>query len=101
MATVGFQAPRKSSINFALSLDKSCDEGDDAYDLSQRIEDFKNQNPEDLDELKRQIQDVLGEAERTAQERLDKKAVSGRVFDRLFVITFPEVRWRETEACEN
>lgn len=86
MAAVGFQAPQKSSINFALSLDKSCGgscDGDDAYDLSQRIEEFKNQNPEDVEELKRCIQDVLGEAEKTAQEKIDKKAVSGHVFDRL------------------
>jgi hypothetical protein len=71
MSSVGFQ--EKSSINFALSLDKSCDGGDD---LSQRIEDFKQQNPENVEELKRCIHDVLGEAERVAQERVDKKLVS-------------------------
>lgn len=81
MAAVGFQEPQKSSINFTLSLDKSCD-GED--DLSQRIEEYKNQNPEDVEELKRCIQDVLGEAERTAQERLDKKTVSSRVFDVMY-----------------
>lgn len=73
MAAVGFQQSQQSSINFSLSLDKSTDAGDD---LHQRIEDFKHQNPEDVDELKKCIQDVLGEAEKTAQERLDKKAVS-------------------------
>lgn len=78
MAAVGFQGPQKSSINFALSLDKSCDGNDD---LSQRIDEFKHQNPEDVEELKRCIQDVLGEAERTAQERVDKKAVSSHFFD--------------------
>lgn len=78
MSSVGFQDSQKSSINFELSLDKSCDAGDD---LSQRIEEFKSQNPEDVEELKRCIQDVLGEAERTAQEKLDKKLVSSRVFD--------------------
>lgn len=72
MATVGFQESQSSSTDFHLSLGQSTDEGD----LSQRIEDFKNQNPEDVEELKRCIQDVLGEAERTAQERLDKKTVS-------------------------
>lgn len=98
MATVGFQAPRKSSIKFELSLDKSCgdDDGEDAYDLSQRIEDFKNQNPEDVEELKRCIQDVLGEAEKTAQEKIDKKAVSGCVFDMLFVISFVMCGWGKT-----
>ena len=72
MAAVGFATPPKSSINFALSLEKSTDESDD---LSQRIEEFKHQNPEDVEELKRCIQDVLGEAERTAQEKIDKRAV--------------------------
>lgn len=70
MASVGFQDSQKSSINFSLSLEN----GDD--DLCQRIEEYKHQNPEDVEELKRCIHDVLGEAERTAQERLDKKAVS-------------------------
>lgn len=73
MAAVGFQQTQKSSINFALSLDRSNDADDD---LNQRIEEFKHQNPEDVEELKKCIQDVLGEAEKTAQERLDKKAVS-------------------------
>lgn len=82
MATVGFQQPQKSSINFALSLDKSMDADDD---LNQRIEEFKHQNPEDVEELKKCIQDVLGEAEKTAQERIDKKAVSCRV------LTFMEI----------
>lgn len=71
MASVGFQDSQKTSINFSLSL-----ENGDEDDLSQRIEEYKHQNPEDVEELKRCIHDVLGEAERTAQERLDKKAVS-------------------------
>lgn len=74
MAAVGFQDSQKSSMNFSLSLRSS--EGDD--ELCQRIEEYKDQNPEDVEELKRCIQDVLGEAERTAQERLDKKLVSIR-----------------------
>lgn len=73
MASVGFQDSQKSSMNFSLSLERSSD-GEE--DLSQRIEEYKQQNPEDVEELKRCIQDVLGEAERTAQERLDKKIVS-------------------------
>lgn len=73
MASVGFQDSQKSSMNFSLSLDKSTDLDDD---LSQRIEEYKNHNPDDVEELKRCIHDVLGEAERTAQERLDKRAVS-------------------------
>lgn len=73
MAAMGLQDSQNSSINFSLSLDKNNDSDED---LSQRIEDYKNQNPEDVEELKRCIHDVLGEAERTAQERLDKKAVS-------------------------
>lgn len=73
MASVGFQDSQKSSLNFSLSLDKSMDGVDD---LGQRIEDYKHQNPEDVEELKKCIQDVLGEAERTAQERLDKRLVS-------------------------
>lgn len=79
MASVGFQEPekpQKSSINFSLPLD-SMDEGDD--DLAQRIEDFKYHNPEEVDELRRCIGDVLAEAEKTAQERLDRKAVRGRM----------------------
>jgi hypothetical protein len=75
MASVGFQEPekpQKSSINFSLPLD-SMDEVDD--DLTQRIEDFKYHNPEEVDELRRCIGDVLAEAENTAQERLDRKAV--------------------------
>lgn len=71
MASVGFQDSQKTSINFSMSVDN----GDDD-DLCQRIEEYKHQNPEDVEELKRCIHDVLGEAERTAQERLDKKAVS-------------------------
>jgi hypothetical protein len=71
MSSVGFQ--EKSSINFALSLEKSYDVDDD---LSQRIEEFKYENPENVEELKRCIHDVLGEAERIAQERVDKKLVS-------------------------
>ncbi|CRK90096.1 CLUMA_CG003814, isoform A [Clunio marinus] len=70
MAAVGFQQTQKSSINFALSLDKSTDVDND---LSQRIEEFKHQNPEEVEELKKCIQEVLGEAEKTAQERLEKK----------------------------
>lgn len=73
MAAVGFQQSQKSSFNYSLSLDPSADAGDD---LSQRIDEYKHQNPEDVEELKKCIQDVLGEAERTAQERLDRKAVS-------------------------
>lgn len=73
MASVGFQDSQKSSLNFELSLDKSMDGADD---LCQRVEDYKHQNPGDVEELKKCIQDVLGEAERTAQERLDKKLVS-------------------------
>lgn len=73
MAAVGFQQSQKSSINYSLSLDPSTDAGDD---LNQRIDEYKHQNPEDVEELKKCIQDVLGEAERTAQERLDRKAVS-------------------------
>lgn len=80
MAAVGFQQSQKSSMNFSLSLDRSVDGSDD---LNQRIEEFKHQNPEDVEELKKCIQDVLGEAEKTAQEKIDKKAVSGR-----FVLTF-------------
>jgi hypothetical protein len=78
MATVGFQEPQKphKSACFALPPD-SVDEGDEGdYDLSQRIEDFKNYNPEEVEELRKCIQDVLNEAELTAQERLDKKAVN-------------------------
>jgi hypothetical protein len=78
MASVGFQLPEKTpAINFAYSLDPSTtsmDEEDD--DLSQRIEAFKQQNPQDVEELKRCIQEVLGEAERQAQDKLDQKAVS-------------------------
>lgn len=74
MASVGFQEPsRKASINFHLPLNELDDESPD--DLSQRIEDFKCHNPETVDELKKCIQDVLGEAEKTAQEKIDKKAV--------------------------
>lgn len=73
MAAVGFQDSQKSSMNFSLSLDKSSDANDD---LCQRIEEYKNHNPDDVEELKKCIHDVLGEAERTAQERLDKKEVS-------------------------
>jgi len=73
MASVGFQEPHKSSINFALSVDSRNDESDD---LRERIEDFKASNPEDVEELKKCIQDVLCEAEKTTQERLEKKAVS-------------------------
>lgn len=76
MASVGFaepEKPQKASLNFSLPLD-SMDEDDD--DLTQRIEDFKYHNPEEVEELKRCLQEVLSEAERTAQERLDRKAVS-------------------------
>lgn len=71
MASVGFQDSQKTSINYSMSVEN----GDDD-DLCQRIEEYKQSNPEDVEELKRCIHDVLGEAERTAQERLDKKAVS-------------------------
>lgn len=73
MAAVGFQDSQKSSMNFSLSLERSMDTADD---LNQRIEEYKHQNPEDVEELKKCIQDVLGEAEIMAQEKLDKKAVS-------------------------
>ena len=76
MASVGFkepEKPHKASLNFSLPLD-SMDEGDD--DLTQRIEDFKYHNPDDVDELRKCIQEVLSEAEKTVQERLDRKAVS-------------------------
>lgn len=73
MAAVGFQDSQKSSINFSLSLEGSTDAGDD---LNHRIEEYKHQNPEDVEDLKKCIQDVLGEAEKTAQERLEKRAVS-------------------------
>lgn len=73
MAAVGFQQSHKSSINFSMSNEMSNDVDED---LSQRIEEFKHQNPEDVEELKKCIQDVLGEAEKTVQERIDKKTVS-------------------------
>lgn len=76
MASVGFkepEKPHKASLNFSLPLD-SMDEGDD--DLNQRIEDFKYHNPDDVDELRKCIQEVLCEAEKTVQDRLDRKAVS-------------------------
>jgi hypothetical protein len=76
MTTVGFQEPakpQKASINFTLALDSMDDENED--DLAQRIEDFKNDNPDEVDELKRCVAEVLEEAEKTAQDRLDRKAV--------------------------
>lgn len=80
MASVGFREPEKAvkaSINFATpaaSVEEEEDYDDDD-DLVIRIEDFKYSNPDDVDELKKCIQDVLVEAERIAQERLDQKAV--------------------------
>ncbi|CAG9808329.1 unnamed protein product [Chironomus riparius] len=74
MASVGFkepEKPHKASLNFSLPLD-SMDEGDD--DLNQRIEDFKYHNKDDVDELRKCIHEVLCEAEKTVQERLDRKA---------------------------
>jgi hypothetical protein len=79
MASVGFREPEKAvkaSINFATpaaSVEEEEDYDDD--DLDVRIEDFKFHNPDEVDELKKCIQDVLVEAERIAQERLDQKAV--------------------------
>lgn len=79
MASVGFQEPekpQKSSINFSLPLDSmDDDDGNECDDLTQRIEEFKYHNPEEVEELKKCIQEVLSEAENTAQERLDKKEV--------------------------
>jgi hypothetical protein len=60
------EGARERSINFSSSQ----------QDLSQRIEDFHSQRPEDVEELRNYIQGVLEEAETTAQERLDIKAVS-------------------------
>lgn len=66
MSTVGFQDSQKS---FSLSLEKTADGKDE---LLKKVLDYKYHNPEDVEELKKFIQDVLGEAESTAQERLDK-----------------------------
>jgi len=75
--SVGFQLPEKTpAVNFAYSLDPSTTSIDEEDDLSQRIEAFKHQNPQDVEELKRCIQEVLGEAEKQAQDKLDEKAVS-------------------------
>lgn len=81
MTSVGFREPErpvKAAINFATPVGSVEDDEDEYYedDLDQRIEDFKFHNPEDVEELKRCIHDVLGEAERIAQERLDKRIVS-------------------------
>lgn len=79
MASVGFQLPEKtSSVNFACASFPPSIDYDDDYedDLGMRIEEFKQQNPLDVEELKRCIQEVLNEAERQAQEKLDAKAVS-------------------------
>jgi hypothetical protein len=59
------EGTQNRSINFSSSQ----------QDLSQRIEDFHNERPEDVEELRNYIQGVLEEAETTAQERLDIKAV--------------------------
>lgn len=94
MAAVGFQDSQTSSMNFSLSLERSMDNADD---LNQRIEEYKHQNPEDVEELKKCIQDVLGEAEIMAQERLDKKAVSWHVCPLNWYwwgdIFFPSLSW--------
>lgn len=82
MSSVGFREPErpvKASINFATPAE-SLEEDYYDDDLDQRIEDFKYHNPEDVEELRKCIHDVLNEAERIAQERLDKKAVSGNFF---------------------
>lgn len=78
MSSVGFKEPEKAkaSINFATPAASMEDDEDYDDDLGQRIEDFKFDNPEDVEELKKCIQDVMVEAERIAQERLDQKAVS-------------------------
>ena len=79
MASVGFREPEKpmkASINFATPAESLEEEYDDEYDLEQRIEDFKFHNGESVEELRKCINDVLNEAERIAQERLDKKVVS-------------------------
>lgn len=79
MASVGFREPEKSvktSINFATPAASMEEDDDYEDDLEQRIEEYKFDNAEDVEELKRCIQDVMNEAERIAQERLDTKAVS-------------------------
>lgn len=78
MASVGFREPEKpvkASINFATPAE-SLEEDYYEDDLQQRIEDFKFDNADDVEELRKCIHEVLSEAERIAQERLDKKAVS-------------------------
>lgn len=45
-------------------------------DLNQKIEEFKSKNPEQVDELKLFLQEVLMEAEQVAQVRIDKKHVN-------------------------
>lgn len=109
MASVGFREPEKSvkvSINFATPAASMEEEEDDEYedDLEQRIQEYKFDNAEDVEELKRCIQDVMNEAERIAQERLDTKAVSSfpihtltspRVFSNKIYINL--LRWRRHE----
>lgn len=45
-------------------------------DLNQKIEEFKCKNPEQVDELKLLLKEVLMEAEQVAQVRIDKKHVN-------------------------
>lgn len=45
-------------------------------DLNQKIEEFKSKNPEQVDELKLFLKEVLMEAEQVAQVRIDKKHVN-------------------------
>lgn len=45
-------------------------------DLNQKIEEFKTKNPEQVDELKLFLKEVLMEAEQVAQVRIDKKHVN-------------------------
>lgn len=80
MASVGFREPErhvKSSINFATPA-ASMDSFED--DLEIRIEEYKFDNAADVEELRKCIHEVLNEAERIAQERLDKKAVSMKIY---------------------
>lgn len=91
---MGFREPEKSvkaSINFATPAGSVEEEEEEEFyedDLDQRIEDFKFHNAEDVEELKKCIHDVLGEAERIAQERLDKKAVGYKLFRHLDLLSY-------------
>lgn len=53
-------------------------------DLNQKIEEFKSKNPEQVDELKLFLQEVLMEAEQVAQVRIDKKHVNIKSYFFLF-----------------